>query len=600
MRKKGLTSGEIIRISGPVVNAKGLSDACLHDVVYVGHDGLIGEIIQINTKSVNIQVYEETAGIRLGEPVQHSEGPLTVELGPGLLGSVFDGLQRPLMELANIQGVFIQRGSSTPRLSVEKKWNFQPKVKVGDAVDENTVLGLVTEYESFTHPILLPPGKRGTIVDIEEGDFSVDQAIGHIRFDSGEEPVFMAHRWPVRTPRPIDQRVPSNQQLITGTRCIDLLFPLAKGGSAVIPGGFGTGKTVMQQSLARWADVDVVVYVGCGERGNEMAEILTEFPTINDVRNNRPLMERTVLIANTSNMPVAAREASIYTGIAIAEYFRAIGCDVLLLVDSASRWAEALREISGRLEEIPGEEGFPAYLASRLAAFYERSGCVQLCSGLKEIQKKEMSSVTLVGAVSPPGGDFSEPVTQNSLRIAGTFWALDYDLSRRRHFPAINWLESYSLYDLTDWATENIGDEFATLVTKTLQLLRKEAELQDIVQIIGPDTLSERERLLLWAAKMIREDLLQQSSFDSVDRYCPIQKGYWMLKILQEVYALAEKALARGISYEAIIEMPIHQQIRAMKSVPPEEALEKFENLFASYIMYFMLSRRKDEHSATR
>jgi V/A-type H+-transporting ATPase subunit A len=485
-----------------------------------------------------------------------------------------------LKELAEIQGDFIKRGSSMPRLALEKKWYFQPMVKAGDAVDENTVLGVVTEHETFTHPILLPPGKRGTIVDIEEGEFRIDQAVGHMRCGGGEEPVYLKHQWPVRTPRPMGARVSANQQLITGTRCIDLLFPLAKGGSAVIPGGFGTGKTVMQQSLARWADVDVVVYVGCGERGNEMAEILTEFPTISDVRNNKPLMERTVLIANTSNMPVAAREASIYTGIAIAEYFRSIGCDVLLLVDSTSRWAEALREISGRLEEIPGEEGFPAYLASRLAAFYERSGCAQLTPGLAAIRKKKIASVTLVGAVSPPGGDFSEPVTQNTLRIAGTFWALDYDLSRRRHFPAINWLQSYSLYELSDWATENIGDDFAALVSQTLQLLRKEAELQDIVQIIGPDTLSERERLLLWEAKMIREDLLQQSSFDPVDRYCSIEKGYWMLKILQRVYTLAEKALARGISYETIGEMPIHQQIRAMKLVQPEEVREKFQNLF--------------------
>ena len=582
--------GLITRISGPVVNAKNLPDARLHDVVYVGHAGLIGEIIQIRTHEVTIQVYEETAGIHLGEPVVHSRAPLTVELGPGLLGGVFDGLQRPLKELADIQGNFIERGSSTPRLSVTKKWGFQPAVKAGDAVTENSVLGVVRENELFLHPILVPPGKSGTITEIQAGAFSVDQPIGRLQTQSDSEALYLRQRWPVRTPRPVARRVSSEEQLITGTRSIDLLFPLARGGSAVIPGGFGTGKTVTQQSLARWSEVDVVVYVGCGERGNEMAEVLSEFPTIQDVRNNRPLMERTVLIANTSNMPVAAREASIYTGISIAEYFRAIGCDVLLLVDSTSRWAEALREISGRLEEIPGEEGFPAYLASHLAAFYERSGCIALDRDLQEIRKKASSSVTMVGAVSPPGSDFSEPVTQNSLRITGTFWSLDYDLSRRRHFPAINWLQSYSLYDLHKWAATNIGSDFPEMVVHTRQLLRQEAELQDIVQIIGTDTLSEKERLLLWATRMIREDLLQQSSFDPIDRFSPIQKSYWMMKILLEAYRLAEKALEQGLSYEAITSMPIHQQMTAMKSVPADDAEEKLQNLLATLPKVFHVS----------
>ncbi|MEE4194475.1 MAG: V-type ATP synthase subunit A [Anaerolineae bacterium] len=582
MKANELSPGVIASISGPVVKAKGLPDARLHDVVYVGHAGLIGEVIQIRSQEVTIQVYEETAGIRLGEPVVHSRAPLTVELGPGLLGGVFDGLQRPLKELADIQGDFIERGSSTPRLSVTKKWAFLPAVKAGDAVTENSVLGCVRENELFLHPILVPPGKSGKITEIESGNFSVDQPLGQLQQATGSEALYMRQLWPVRTPRPITKRATSQEQLITGTRSIDLLFPLARGGSAVIPGGFGTGKTVTQQSLARWADVDVVVYVGCGERGNEMAEVLSEFPIIQDVRNNRPLMERTVLIANTSNMPVAAREASIYTGISIAEYFRAIGCDVLLLVDSTSRWAEALREISGRLEEIPGEEGFPAYLASHLASFYERSGCIELGNELQEIRKKEIASVTMVGAVSPPGSDFSEPVTQNSLRITGTFWSLDYDLSRRRHFPAINWLQSYSLYDLSDWTTENIGSDFPEMVRYTRQLLRQEAELQDIVQLIGPDTLSEKERLLLWAARMIREDLLQQSSFDPVDRFSPIQKSYWMMKILLETYRLSESALEQGIAYETIIAMPIHQQIAAMKSVPADVVQEKLQNLLAT------------------
>lgn len=580
MKMNTPSHGEITRISGPVVHAQGLPDARLHDVVYVGQAGLIGEIIQIRSQEVTVQVYEETAGIHLGEPVVHTQAPLTVELGPGLLGSVFDGLQRPLKELATIQGDFIQRGSSTSRLSRNRKWVFQPLVQAGDSVAENAVLGWVMENELFLHPILLPPGKSGTITDIQSGAFRVDQPIGHILHQDVNEALFLIHQWPVRTPRLFAKRISSNEQLITGTRSIDLLFPLARGGSAVIPGGFGTGKTVTQQSLARWAEVDVVVFVGCGERGNEMAEVLSEFPTINDVRNNRPLMERTVLIVNTSNMPVAAREASIYTGISIAEYFRAIGCDVLLLVDSTSRWAEALREISGRLEEIPGEEGFPAYLASQLAAFYERSGCIQLSDDLQKLRKKSTASVTMVGAVSPPGSDFSEPVTQNSLRVAGTFWSLDYDLSRRRHFPAINWLQSYSLYDLSQWAIENIGEDIIDLVIDMRQLLRQEAELQDIVQIIGPDTLSEKERLLLWSARMVREDLLQQSSFDPVDRFCSIQKSYWMMKIINQVYSLSEVALERGITYETVKSMPIHQHISAMKTIPAEKVLEKLKNLY--------------------
>lgn len=584
MNGDGSQTGRVSRVAGPVVGGTGLDGIRLFDVVQVGVLGLVGEVIHLAGDVATIQVYEDTSGIRVGEPIKATEKPLVAQLGPGLLGKVYDGLQRPLEKLAGLSGDFIQRGTGASPLPEDVLWKFSPCVNRGDSVLPGDVLGVLPETSAIEHRILVPPGRQGQVVEIHSGEYKLNDIIAVIRVPAGSKnetlKITLAQHWPVRLPRPIQSRLAPNEPLITGTRIIDSLFPVAKGGSAIIPGGFGTGKTVVEQSLARWADADVVVYVGCGERGNEMTEVLEEFPTLEDPRSGAPLMERTVLIANTSNMPVAAREASIYTGITIAEYYRDMGYDVLILADSTSRWGEALREISGRLEEMPGEEGYPAYLAARLAEFYERSGKV-VCLGSPGPSNGDhrTGSVTVVGAVSPPGGDFSEPMTQNSMRIVGTFWALDYDLSRRRHFPAINWTRSYSLYDLREWFAGKLAGDWPGLVAEAMMLLQQEVELLEIVQLVGPDALAETERAVLSLARMLREDFLQQSAYHDVDRFCTMEKGYWMLKTVMDFHRRTQAALKAGVHLEQIDALPVMVEIARMKELPPEGSREAIQAL---------------------
>jgi len=583
MNERGVV-GKVIRIAGPVVRAVGLEHVRLFDVVQVGELGLIGEVIRLSEGITTIQIYEDTSGIRVGEPVRSTGMPLVAHLGPGLLGQVYDGLQRPLKILAEMSGEYIRRGEYASPLPEERRWQFTPSVSVGDFVGPGDVLGVVPESRTIEHRILVPPHLRGRVTDIHTGEVAIHETVAVLRSqddrEAEEEEITLVQRWPVREPRPCQIRLAPREPLITGTRIIDTFFPVAKGGSAIIPGGFGTGKTVAEHSLARWADADVVVYVGCGERGNEMTDVLEEFPTLEDPRTGAPLMERTVLIANTSNMPVAAREASIYTGITIAEYYRDMGYDVLMLADSTSRWGEALREISGRLEEMPGEEGYPAYLAARLAEFYERAGRV-ICLGNREDEGTEhrMGSVSVVGAVSPPGGDFSEPVTQNSMRVASTFWALDYDLSRRRHFPAINWTRSYSLYDFTDWFEREVSTDWDELAREAMALLQREVELLEIVQLVGPDALAEAERAILAIARMLREDFLQQSAFHEIDRFCPVHKGYWMLKTIMDFYYFTQLALDAEIPLEKVTAMPVVSEVARMKEFPVEKAEKEIQTI---------------------
>ena len=545
-------------------------------MVHVGELGLIGEVIRLAGDVTTVQVYEDTSGIRVGEPVRGTGLPLVAQLGPGLLGQVYDGLQRPLETLAEIGGEYIRRGEYASPLPEERLWSFTPSVSVGAFVEPGDILGVVSESRTIEHRIMVPPHLRGWVENIRPGEFGIHETVAVLKpqgdWEAEERHIGLVQRWPVREPRPCKTRFAPREPLITGTRIIDAFFPVAKGGSAIIPGGFGTGKTVAEHSLARWADADVVVYVGCGERGNEMTDVLEEFPTLEDPRTGAPLMERTVLIANTSNMPVAAREASIYTGITIAEYYRDMGYDVLLLADSTSRWGEALREISGRLEEMPGEEGYPAYLAARLAEFYERAGRVICLGNHGNGDQSRMGSVSVVGAVSPPGGDFSEPVTQNSMRVASTFWALDYDLSRRRHFPAINWTRSYSLYDFSDWFERKVGSNWNELAREAMALLQREVELLEIVQLVGPDALAETERAVLAVARMLREDFLQQSAFHEIDRFCPIGKAHWMLKTCMDFYHYTQSALDAEIPLERITSLPVVNDIARMKELPVEKA----------------------------
>ena len=566
-RKENRTCGVLKRISGPVVTAVGL-DAHMYDVVKVGKEELMGEVIKIQGENVIIQVYEDTAGIRPGEPVENTGLSLSVELGPGLLTSIYDGIQRPLEVLVNTMGNFIERGVSAPGLSHEKKWEFVPTVKKGDEVRGGDIIGTVQET-NIVHKVMVPPTmKGGRIREIRAGKFTVDETVCIL--EDGSE-IRMLQRWPVRVPRPVKEKLNPDVPLITGQRILDGLFPIAKGGTAAIPGPFGSGKTVTQQQLAKWSDAEIVVYIGCGERGNEMTEVLTEFPELEDPKTGKPLMERTVLIANTSNMPVAAREASVYTGVTIAEYFRDMGYDVSLMADSTSRWAEAMREISSRLEEMPGEEGYPAYLAARLSEFYERAGRVINLNGTD-------GSVSVIGAVSPPGGDFSEPVTQNTLRIVKVFWALDAKLSQRRHFPAINWLNSYSLYldRLNEWYDREVSPEWNPLRTWAMGILQKEAELQEIVQLVGSDALPDEEQVTIEVARMIREVFLQQNAYDPVDTFCPMVKQYDMMKAIKRYADLARSAQAAGATPQQIIsiksknELP---QIKFIKDYKPE--LEK-------------------------
>ena len=556
--------GILKRIAGPVVTAVDL-DAHMYDVVKVGNEELMGEVIKIDGDDIIIQVYESTTGIRPGEPVINTGLSLAVELGPGLLTSIYDGIQRPLEVLIEKMGNFIARGVTAPGLDHEKKWEFKPVVSAGATVKPGQVIGEVQETRSILHKIMIPPNAKGGVVkNIKSGSFTVDDII--IELDSGEA-FPMMQRWPVRVPRPYIEKHTPNIPLLTGQRILDGLFPIAKGGTAAIPGPFGSGKTVPQQQLAKWSDAEIVGYIGCGERGNEMTEVLTEFPELTDPKTGNSLMERTILIANTSNMPVAAREASVYTGITLAEYFRDMGYDVALMADSTSRWAEAMREICSRLEEMPGEEGYPAYLSSRLSEFYERAGLVQPLAG-------GSGSVSVIGAVSPAGGDFSEPVTQNTLRIVKVFWALDANLSRRRHFPAINWLQSYSLYmaQLNDYYDEKVSPEWNKLRSWFMEVLQKEAELQEIVQLVGSDALPEAEQITIEVARMIRELFLQQNGFDPVDTYCSLEKQLDMFKMIKTYADLAYAAQAAGIPPAQILavkaknEMP---QIKFTKEYKP-------------------------------
>ena len=537
-KTKEQKQGVLKRIAGPVVTAVNL-DAHMYDVVKVGREELMGEVIKIQGDNTIIQVYEDTSGIRPGEPVSNTGLSLAVELGPGLLTSIYDGIQRPLSVLVDKMGDFIQRGVSAPGLSHEKKWAFKPLVKTGDKVQGGSIIGEVQET-NIVHKVMLPPNaKPGSVKTIKGGEYTVEETVC-ILDDGREFP--MMQRWPVRVPRPVKEKLNPIIPLITGQRILDGLFPIAKGGTAAIPGPFGSGKTVTQQQLAKWSDAEIVVYIGCGERGNEMTEVLTEFPHLEDPKTGKPLMERTVLIANTSNMPVAAREASVYTGITIAEYFRDMGYDVSLMADSTSRWAEAMREISSRLEEMPGEEGYPAYLAARLSEFYERAGLVKTLNGGD-------GSVSVIGAVSPPGGDFSEPVTQNTLRIVKVFWALDAKLSQRRHFPSINWLNSYSLYldSLHDWYDKEVSPEWNKLRSWAMEVLQKEAELQEIVQLVGSDALPEAEQVTIEVARMIREVFLQQNAYDAVDTFCSMKKQYDMMKAIRMYADLAYAAQVAGV-----------------------------------------------------
>ncbi|MCD4806298.1 MAG: ATP synthase subunit A [Methanococcoides sp.] len=549
-------NGEIYRVAGPVVTVIGIKPR-MYDVVKVGHEGLMGEVIRIKGEQATVQVYEDTSGLKPGEPVMNTGLPLSVELGPGLLESIYDGIQRPLPVLQEQMGNFIQRGVTANGLDRERVWEFKPTASKGDEVKGGNILGLVQETKNIEHKIMVPPSISGTIKEIKAGSFKVDETICVLT--DGTE-ISMMQKWPVRGPRPVAKKLMPTKPLITGQRILDGMFPIAKGGTAAIPGPFGSGKTVTQQQLAKWSDTDIVVYIGCGERGNEMADVLNEFPELEDPKTGRPLMERTVLIANTSNMPVAAREASVYTGITIAEYYRDMGYDVALMADSSSRWAEAMREISSRLEEMPGEEGYPAYLSARLSEFYERAGAVNSLAGLD-------GSITVIGAVSPPGGDFSEPVTQNTLRIVKVFWALDAKLSQRRHFPSINWLTSYSLYTqgLAGWYSENVGSDWTQLRDDAMDLLQQESELQEIVQLVGSDALPEDQQLTLEVARMVREYFLQQNAFHPVDTYCPFDKQYKLLKSITRYGEMATAALEAGVPMNKIITIKAKDELAKVK-----------------------------------
>ncbi|MBU1197484.1 V-type ATP synthase subunit A [Candidatus Micrarchaeota archaeon] len=559
-------SAYLSKIAGPVVEATSIRGSQINELVRVGSDQLMGEIVALKEDRATIQVYEDTSGLRPGEKVERTEQPLSVELGPGLLSGIFDGIQRPLDRIKEMAGDYIPRGIDVPALNRKKKWTFKASVKKGDSVKAGDVLGTVKEFD-FEHRILVPYGFEGAVSDVRDGEFTVTQSIASV----GKKDVTMMQKWGVRTPRKSKEKLRIDRPLITGKRIVDTFFPIAKGGVAAIPGPFGSGKTVTQQDLAKYADADLIVYVGCGERGNEMTDVLFEFPKLLDPKNKKPLMNRTVLIANTSNMPVAAREASIYTGITIAEYYRDMGYDVALMADSTSRWAEAMREISGRMEEMPGEEGYPAYLAKRLAEFYERAGRVR-CLGTKD----RFGSVSVIGAVSPPGGDISEPVSQSTLRVTKVFWALDADLSRRRHYPAIHWLKSYSLYldDLEKWYLENVASDFYQIRGQCMALLQKEAELQNIVQLIGPDALPDKERLVLEVTKMIREDFLQQNSFEEIDVYSSLKKQHLMLKTILKFYDKAEQALKMDVTLDRVLLAKERQVIAGLKRLKDEETVK--------------------------
>jgi V/A-type H+-transporting ATPase subunit A len=561
--------GVIIRVTGPVVAAGNMKGSRMYELVKVGREQLIGEIIGLENDVATIQVYEESSGITPGEPVIGTGMSLSVELGPGLLGTIYDGIQRPLIKIEDKSGFYIKRGVQVPSLERSTLWKFTPEVSVGDPVVPGDVLGTVPETATIIHRILTPVGMEGTVTKIaEKGSYNIEETIATIDVDGKSASIKMMRHWPVRTPRPFDTKLEPKIPLITGQRIIDTFFPIAKGGTAAVPGPFGSGKTVVQQQLAKWVNADIIVYVGCGERGNEMADVLREFPELEDPLTGEPLMKRTVLIANTSNMPVAAREASVYTGITIAEYYRDMGYDVAIMADSTSRWAEAMREISGRLEEMPGEGGYPAYLASRLAEFYERAGRITALGGTDR-----KGSISIIGAVSPPGGDFSEPVTQNTLRIVKVFWALDAELANKRHFPAINWLESYSLYldQVSEWWHDKAGLEWDSMRIEMMGILQKESELEEIVQLVGSDVLPDNDKLVLIVAEIIKESFLMQNAFHLIDTYCNPQKQYSMMKTLLAFYALAREAISRGTHFDEILRLPIRTRMARMGTIPDAE-----------------------------
>jgi len=561
--------GEIVRVAGPLVIARGIPGAKMYDVVRVGNAGLVGEIIELKGDEASIQVYENTSGIGPGEPVITTGAPLSVELGPGLLTSIFDGIQRPLDVMREEVGDFITRGVDIPPLSREKKWDFEPAVKEDEEIGEGDILGEVQETKYIRHRILVPPGIRGKLKKIRGGSFTIEEEIAVIKTEDGKEiSLTMLQKWPVRKPRPFKKKLPPEKILITGQRVIDAFFPLAKGGTACVPGPFGSGKTVLQHQLAKWSDAHIIIYIGCGERGNEMASVLLEFPELEDPYTGEPLINRTVLIANTSNMPVAAREASIYTGVTIAEYFRDMGYNVAVMADSTSRWAEALREISGRLEEMPGEEGYPAYLPQRVAEFYERAGRV-ICIG----KDGREGTLSIIGAVSPPGGDLSDPVVQATLKVVKVFWSLEDWLAYRRHFPAINWLTSYSLYveNLESCLKKEIAEDWLNLRNEALKILEKEADLQEIVRLVGIESLSPKDRLLLETARSIREDFLHQNAFDPVDTYSPLKKQYLMLKIILEFHHQLLKLLEEGKDIQDLLSHPLREEIARMRYVKNED-----------------------------
>jgi V/A-type H+-transporting ATPase subunit A len=589
--------GAIEKIAGPLVIADKMRGCEMYEVIKVGEEGLMGETIRLDGDLAYIQVYEDTTGLKPGELVVRTKAPLSVELGPGILKNFYDGVQRPLEDIGRKAGDYITRGVRVDVLDRTKKWEFTPTIEEGKEVVGGDILGEVPETKVIKHKILVPPRISGKILELKEGGFTVDDCIARIQTDGEDMELKMMQSWPVRKGRPYKDKLDPEVPLLTGQRINDTFFPIAKGGTGAIPGGFGTGKTVMQHQLARWSNAQVIVYIGCGERGNEMTEVLEDFPKLIDPYSGEKLMERSTLIANTSNMPVAAREASIYTGITLAEYYRDMGYDTAIQADSTSRWAEALREISGRLEEMPGEEGYPAYLATRLSDFYERAGRVKtLCSDSED----RIGSVTVVGAVSPPGGDFSEPVTQNTLRVAGVFWALDSTLADRRHFPAISWLRSYSLYlgDLREWYNKPSSPDFMEQQEEMMALLQKESELQEIVQLVGADALPPRERGTLEVARMIREDFLQQNAYHDIDSFCSLEKQYLMARIILQWYNHANELIERGIGMEKIDGMKIKGTIARMKYVPSEEFGAKYEEIMRDMKDEFEAVKRREEEAS--
>ena len=572
-----METGKIVKVSGPLIVAEGMSQCKMYDVVHVSEKKRVGEVIELRGDRASIQVYEETSGLGPGENVYSTGAPLSVELAPGLIAGISAATQSPLANLREVAGDRIERGVYLPAVDHEKKWTFEPRVTIGDSVESGSVLGVVQENVLVEHKIMTPYGVKGVVKEIKHGDFNVDETIAVVETEKGDVNVTMLQKWPVRKGRPYREKLSPKAPLVTGQRVIDTLFPIAKGGVAAVPGPFGSGKTVVQHQLAKWADADIIVYVGCGERGNEMTDVLNEFPTLIDPKSGQPLMKRTVLIANTSDMPVAAREASIYTGITIAEYFRDMGYSVAIMADSTSRWAEALREMSGRLEEMPGEEGYPAYLSSRLAEFYERAGIVKVLG-----QENTVGSITAIGAVSPPGGDLSEPVSQATLRIVKVFWGLSASLAYKRHFPAVDWLTSYSLYAerLGEWYTDNVDEEWMKLRAKCMRILQEEASLDEIVRLVGMDALSPENRLTMETAKSIREDYLHQNAFHEVDTFSSLAKQEYMLRLILTFDELAKEALEKNVDVEDILELSVREQIGRAKYIPETE-MSKFDEILA-------------------